>query len=92
MSIPTRVYFRDLLARTPEQIQGAHGALAAREMNFRDVSPQQRAWLMGARSALAWVLGLPNGGRKVAELLEGIATPGVVSLTVATDFVEKRDG
>lgn len=89
-SIPTRVFFRDLGARRPDEVQAAYQVCAAREMNFVDISPQQRAWFMGARSALAWVLGMPKGGRKIEEMMRGLTTPGVVALDVADAFMQTR--
>ena len=90
MSIPTRIFFRELPARTQEEIQTCLQVVAARERDFVNISPQQRAWFQGARAAIAWVLGLPKGGRKIAEMLDGVATPGVVSITVADDWMQQR--
>ena len=90
MSVPTRIFFRDVYARTQTEVQCALQVLAARERDFQNVTPQQRAWFMGARAMAAWVLGLPRGGQKVAEMMDGVATPGVVSLTVADDWMRAR--
>ena len=89
-SVTTRIFARDVYARTQGEVQAALQIVAARETNFVDITPQQRAWFIGARCALAWVLGLPRGGRKMAELVDGVATPGVVSLHVADDWMTAR--
>lgn len=89
-SVPTRVFFRDVYARTQTEVQACLGFLTARELNFVDISPQQRAWLLGARCALSWVLGMPKGGAMIAKLIDGVATPGVVSIGVADDFMAER--
>lgn len=61
------------------EILSAHARVAAYETDYKSVmSPQQKAWLMGCRSALAWALGLPKGGKKVEEMLEGKNVFGVV--------------
>lgn len=90
MSIPTMVYFRDVYARSQTEVQTCYQVCAARERDFVGITPQQRAWFQGCRAALAWVLGLPKGGRAVARMMDGIATPGVVSLTVADDWMQQR--
>lgn len=91
MSVPTIVLFqRELTAHSADEVQLCYQVLAARERDFVNISPQQRAWFQGARAMAAWLLGLPKGGRKIAEMLEGVATPGVVSLTVADDWMQQR--
>lgn len=92
MSIPTRVFHRDLYARTAAEVQNAVQLVLAKELNFVDVTPEQRAWFLGARCALSWVLGLPKGGRKMAELVAGVDLRGAVSLQPGTDFINETRG
>jgi hypothetical protein len=89
-SIPTRVFLRELLAQPAENIQTAYHMLTGHVRNAIDVSPQQRAWLLGARSALAWVLGLPKTGKPLAVLIEGLGTTSIVSLAPADDWMQNR--
>lgn len=92
MTIPTRVFHRDLYARTASEVQNAVQMLLAKEFNFTDVTPEQRSWFLGARCALSWVLGLPKGGRKMAELVDGLDLRGALSLQPGTDFILEAKG
>lgn len=89
MTIPTRVFHRDLYARTATEVQNAYQMMVARELDFKDVTPEQRAWFMGARAMAAWVLGMPKGGAKIAQLVEGIHLRGALSLAPGSDFIDQ---
>lgn len=89
MSVPTKVFHRDVYARTAAEVQNACQTLLAKELDFTNITPEQRSWFLGARSALSWVLGLPKGGRKMAELIGGVDLRGAISLQPGTDFINE---
>lgn len=60
--------------RLQHEVATAHAVVANQEkqqfQNKDMASPQVHAFTMGMRCALAWVLGLKRGGRKLEELLK----------------------
>jgi hypothetical protein len=88
-SIPTRIFHRDLYARTASEVQNAVQLLVAKELNFDNITPEQRSWFLGARCALSWVLGLPKGGRKMEQLIGGVDLRAAISLQPGTDFINE---
>lgn len=75
--------------RGEHELLSMHARVAQYETDYKHQgSPEQKAWLMGARCALAWMLGLPKGGRMLERMLEGQALFGVVDPRVGTKTLE----
>jgi len=74
--------------RQAYEITNAHAVAATYEMRETDLSPQQKAYLMGMRCALAWVLELPKGGRKLADMMTGIPLNGVLPTMPVNEWSE----
>ena len=54
-----------------------------------DGSPQQKSWCFGARAALAWVLQMPRGGRKIQEIMDGVPLLPVVGPLIGTEALDE---
>lgn len=65
------------LLREPHEIQTVIAVIANIEsqlQNAHNLSPQQKLWMAGVRSALSWVMKLPKGGRKIEQFLTQVQT------------------
>ncbi len=72
------------------EIVNAHAAVADQEIRYKHLmSPEQKAFMQGCRSALAWALGLAKGGRKVEQMLQKIPVFATVDPKVGTKTMEE---
>lgn len=73
------------------EVTNAHALAAAYEMrHHQDLSDQQKAYLMGMRCALAWVLSLPTGGRKLSDMMAGIPLNGTLPTMPVDEWLRKQ--
>lgn len=73
---------RELTPPTPVELANARAVVANLEIamtNAGNCSPERKAWFMGCRCGLAFALGLPEGARKLQEMIAAQAAEGVIN-------------
>lgn len=93
MSEPTGLeYTLPYRPRSIAELLTAFQLVSAREIKLvADGSPQQKAFVMGLRCALAWALHMPRGGRKLQQLMDGVPLIPVVGPLIGTEALDDLD-
>lgn len=76
--------------RTFAEMMTAYHRITNEELKvLREGSPQQKAWVIGARAAICWALQMPKGGLKIQKLMDGVPLLPVVGPLIGTEALEE---